>query len=54
MLQILENNEVLRMTIQDPEKDLDVIRYLFPHSVIEIDVCGENLIAIVKADTTIN
>ncbi len=53
MLQILSNNEYIRMVIQDPEKDLDVINYLFPSSVIEIDAAGNNIIAIVRADTII-
>jgi len=52
MLQILENNEVLKMIVNDTN-DIDIINFLFPNSIIEIDVCGENLIAIVKADNVI-
>ena len=49
----IRDNEALKMAIQDPEKDLDIINYLFPHSVIEIDVVGNDLIAIVKTDSAV-
>ena len=46
-----ENNEIIRAIIDCPD-DLDVLDYLFPNSVIEIDTMGNELIAIVKEDTT--
>ena len=50
MLQVLNNNECIRIIVQEPEKDLDIINFLFPNSVIEIGTIGNELIAIVKED----
>ncbi len=48
----IEEKEVVRATITCSD-DLDVLDYLFPNSIIEIDTMGNNLVAIIKADSVI-
>ncbi len=45
------NNENIKAVIDCPD-DLDVLYYLFPNSVVEIDTMGNELVAIIKEDTT--
>jgi len=48
-LMATRNNEIIRAIIDCPE-DLDVLEFLFPHGVVEIDTMGNELVAIVKED----
>jgi len=44
-----ENNEIIRATITCSD-DLDVLDYLFPNSILELDTMGNEIIAIIKED----
>jgi len=58
MLQILENKEeVIRFTASNElefEAMYELFDYLFPTMSYDIDVVGDEIIVIIKADTTIN